>query len=65
MKDKPARLYPVVSLIGSRDPDYARVARALSDIELEEEILEGLGEPGYRLALVQEHERRAGDGGPL
>lgn len=40
-------------------PDFARVARALPDDELEEEILAGLGEPDYQLALVAERERRA------
>lgn len=40
------------------DPNYARVARSLSDAELEEEILGRKGEPGYQAALVAELEQR-------
>lgn len=52
----PPHLRDPAKVIG---PDYARVAVSLSDAELEEEILSGRGEPGYKLALVAEHERRA------
>jgi hypothetical protein len=41
------------------DPSYDRVARALSDDELEDEILAGRGEAGFKLALLAEFERRA------
>lgn len=40
-------------------PDYARVARALPEAELEEEILLKRGDPEYQLALLAELERRA------
>lgn len=48
----------------SSAPDYDRVMASLSDAELEDEIAGGRGEPGYRLALVTEHERRARRGPP-
>lgn len=45
-------------------PNYERVARALSDADLEDEILLGRGEPGYKSALVDEADRRARAGAP-
>lgn len=40
-------------------PNYDRAARLLDDDELEAEILSKLGEPGYQLALLAEHDRRS------
>ncbi len=53
------RYYPLEDAKGSRPPDYTRVVRALTDAELEEEILGRLGEPAFQLALLAEAERRA------
>lgn len=39
-------------------PDYERVARLLSDAELEEEILARLGTANYQLVLLAESDRR-------
>ena len=57
------RDYPLHDGGEPRAPNYDRVVRALSDAELEDEILGKRGEPGYQLALLAEAERRAkGDG---
>lgn len=53
------RYYPIEAGKGLRPPDYKRVVRALTDDELEEEILGKLGDPGYQLALLAEAEQRA------
>lgn len=41
-----------------RKPNYARTAQALSDADLEDEILSRRGEPDYQLALLHEWELR-------
>lgn len=45
-------------------PSYDRAVRALTDAELEDELLSKRGEPGYRLALVAEADRRHAAGAP-
>lgn len=52
------RYYPVVGPGDKREPDYERVARTLTDAELEEEILGRRGDARYQLVLIQEAERR-------
>lgn len=47
------------------EPNFDRVVRALTDADLEDEILSGRGEADYRSALVAEHERRARAGSPV
>lgn len=58
------KVFPYVSSAEEKEPDYARLARTLSDADLEDEILLGRGEPGYRLALITEHEARSRAGAP-
>lgn len=55
------RNYEYVSAEGRRPtpPNLAALAAAMTDDELEAEILAKLGAPDYQLALLAEHERRA------
>lgn len=43
-------------------PDYSRVARALRTIDLEDEVLAGLGTPEYQEAVQSELARRRKEG---
>lgn len=52
------KAYPVSGPGDSTPPNYERGVRALSDAELEDEILSGRGEPGYQIALLAEADRR-------
>lgn len=56
--------YAVGSVGPVLDPNYDRVVRALSDADLEDEILNGKGEDAYQAALIAEHGRRALIGPP-
>jgi hypothetical protein len=58
------RVYSVVGPGSDKAPDYERVARALTDADLEEEILSKRGEAAYQAALVAELDRRSKEGGP-
>jgi len=56
----PAKRYPVTYPRGKQKlPDYERVARLLTDADLEAEILARIGSAGYLAACVDEFERRA------
>ena len=53
------RAYPVLGPSGRQDPNYARVVRYLTDLELAAETAAGLGSSGYQEALQAEARRRA------
>lgn len=55
----PSYGYPIRDGQSVRPPSHDRVARGLSDADLEEEILGRRGEADYQLALVREADRRA------
>lgn len=59
MADKPTRYYAMDDGNPRSEPNYERVVRSLSEEDLEAEILAKKGDPGYQLALIVEHDRRA------
>lgn len=52
------KTFPVVGNGEFLAPNYARVARALDDDELQDELDAGRGDNGYRAAILAEQKRR-------
>lgn len=59
-----SKVYEVAGSGPLKDPDYGRLARSLTDAELEDEILQRRGGFDYQAALVSELDHRAATGVP-